>query len=140
MARKRPASSDETTGERYAELMTLGKSSFVSQSGIAALLKQVSKKGKLPESFSRSSQYRARKAVCGTMTDYGPIVETKTLSVETKVNGEVRLREVKVGFQNPLAFFSYHCATSQHYSEIVRKALAEKPSSPSSRWQIILYL
>ena len=52
--------------DRHAKLAALGKSSFVSQAGLATLLKTVSYEG-LADAFSRASQYRARKAVCDTI-------------------------------------------------------------------------
>ena len=64
----------KTTDERYQRLISLGKSSFVSQSGIAKLLSEV-KKNDLPEAFNRKSQYRAREYVCQTQTPYGKLVE-----------------------------------------------------------------
>ena len=46
--------------ENYAKLNNLGKKSFVTQSGIATLVRPIKEEG-APEVFSRSSIYRARK-------------------------------------------------------------------------------
>ena len=50
----------KTTDERYHALISLGRSSFVTKSGIEQLLSEV-KKNELPDAFDRRSQYRARK-------------------------------------------------------------------------------
>ena len=69
--KKRLKSSDE----RSLELMSLGRASFVSKSGIANLLNTV-KKEVLPATYDRSAQFRARKQVCQTVTPYGKLVVT----------------------------------------------------------------
>jgi hypothetical protein len=117
--------------DRHAKLAALGKSSFVSKSGIETLLKTVSDEG-LPDAFSRASQYRARKAVCNTMTPYGTLVKR----VEVKLaDGTLQT----VGVQSPLAMLYYQTLNSDHYSYMVRSALARHESSPSKPWNIILY-
>ena len=105
----------KTQDDRYHALASLGRASFVSKSGMAQLLAEVKKSG-LPDAFSRSSQYRARKHVCNTMTEYGKLVVEVDV---TTTDGE----PMKMGFQNPLAFMAYHCEQSVHYAEIVRRAM-----------------
>ena len=75
-----------------AKLMRLGKASFVSQSGIAKLLKVVEDEG-TPSAFSRVTQWRARKATRSTPTAYGPLVNEVALEL---TDGKV----VTVGMQN----------------------------------------
>ena len=53
----------KTHDDRCHDLISLGKSSFVSKSGIEQLLSEV-KKNELSYTFDRRSQYRARKHVC----------------------------------------------------------------------------
>jgi len=110
-----PVKKQKTQDERYRELASLGRASFVSKSGIENLLAEVKESG-LPDAFSRRSQYRARKHVCYTQTDYGPLVVEKDV---TTIKGH----PMKMGFQNPLAFMAYQCEHSPHYAEIVRQAL-----------------
>ena len=135
MALKRPAASmEQTTAERYAHLMTLGRAAYVSQSGMAKLLETV-KEGGLPQSFSRSSQYRARKHLSSSQTPYGPLVSAVPLQVVKKG----KTKPIDVGFQNPLAFFHYHSQNSPHYAAIVKRTLALHPPSAASPWKIIFY-
>ena len=82
----------KTQDDRYRELASLGRASFVSKSGIANLLAEVKASG-LPDAFSRSSQYRARKHVCNTMTEYGKLVVEIDVA---KADGT----PMKMGFQN----------------------------------------
>ena len=113
----------KTTDERCNRLVSLGKSSFVSQSGIAKLLAEV-KKDDLPEAFSRTSQYRARKHVCQTQTPYGKLVESA---------------EDGIPFQNPLAFLYYHYHNCPHYAHVVNTALQQFPCTAVTPWRLIIY-
>ena len=119
----------QCTGARRARLSALGRSSFVTKSGIEALLKAVKKDG-LPEAFSRSSRYRARKEMCSTATPYGKLIVQKNLKL---INGKF----VRLAFQNPLAIFHYNCNHSANYAQIVREALARYPSTAATPWEII---
>lgn len=125
---KRP----KTTRERYVEIASLGKASFITQSGMAKLIETLKSIG-VPESSSRATQYRARKDICNTITPYGPLVRPVAVKlVGSDVPGSL-------GFQNPLAFLAYNCSQSVYYSSVVQDALALHPSTPETPWQIILY-
>jgi len=121
----------KTAAERSEELMSLGRASFVSKSGIAKLLATIKSDG-LPVTFDRSAQFRARKHVCHKGTPYGDLVST--MMVERVDGGEAVL-----AYQNPLAFLYQVCRESPHYAEIVRRALDLHPCSPSTPWTLILY-
>ncbi len=116
---------------REKQLLSLGRASFVSKSGIAKLLAAVKEEG-LPDTFDRSAQYRARKNLANSETPYGKIVSQ--VEVRNK-DGTTQ----NIGFQNPLAFMAYHCQESPHYAEIVRMALEKKPCTPASPWNLIIY-
>lgn len=111
-------------GDASHALVSLGKSAFVSKSGIDKLLATVKDTG-LPDAFSRSSQYRARKQVCNTETRFGKLV------VQDPATG--------LAFQNPLAFLAYHAEHSPHYADIVKNALLVHPCGPATPWTIVLY-
>ena len=117
--------------ERRNALLSLGKSSYVSQTGMAKLL-QATANGNLPEHFSRTTQYRARKGECNQITPYGKLIEHKTFQL---AKGE----EVTIGFANPFAMFHEQCRRSNDFSKIVAEALERHPCSPSSPWHIIFY-
>ena len=126
--RKAESLSTRTKHERLCEL---GKESFVSQSGLSKLMTSIRDSG-LPESFSRSSQYRARKDMCYTMTPYGPLLHKVELKQRSKPN-------VVVGFQNPMAFMSYSCEHSDMFARIMGDALRASFPTPAAPWTIILY-
>lgn len=128
------ANKETDTRSSYERLAKLGKAAFTSQSALTNLLKDVKSNG-VPVAFSRATQHRARSELCDTRTEYGPLVTQLTLQVTEK--GKVQ--DVVVGFQNPLAFFNYHCEHSPHYAKIVDDALKIHPCSPSNPWDIILY-
>jgi len=114
------------------ELVSLGRESYASHSASAKLLAYVREHG-LPETFDRNAQFRARKDVCrGQPTEYGPLIVDNEVPL---INGSTKT----MPFQNPLAFFSYHCANSPHYARIVMNAWNRKPSTPADPWRIIIY-
>jgi hypothetical protein len=112
-------------------LASFGRESYCSQSAMAKLLKTVEEEG-LPDAFSRASQYRARKALCGARTPYGPLVTAKDAVLN---NGA----SMQVGVQCPLAFLHYHCENSPHYAKAVVDALETYPCGPATPWHIIMY-
>ena len=77
------------------QLSTLGKVSYVSQSGIDSLMESAKRDG-IPETTSRGSNYRARNAVVHQRTPYGALVEP--LSVQRKNGGD----DIDIGVQNPI--------------------------------------
>ena len=96
----------QTTDERYSHLISLGKVSYVSKSGIENLLKAVRDPKNFPESSSRRTQYRARKATCNFQTEYGPLIKSADA---IRASGEVE----PLSFQYPLAWFAYHASSPE---------------------------
>ena len=75
---------------RQVKLLMLGKKSVVSRRGLDALLRTLKSEG-LPPAFSRATQYRARKAMCNTMTPYGKLVQEVQLDVGNGRDTTVRV-------------------------------------------------
>ena len=113
-------------------LLTLSHGeSYVSQRGVTNILNEIKANG-LPDSFSRSQQFRARKGIVETTTPYGPLLEQHTLVMK---NG----KEERVSFQNPFAWLYHICEHSAVVGDFIATALLEKPSLPPTPWTIILY-
>lgn len=123
--------SAQGTDARYSSLMCLGRDAYVSQSGMQSLMNAVKEEG-LPEAYSRGTQYRARKSVCGELTPYGRLVEEVELHAAEGA-------PVTLAIQNPLAMLYKSASSSSGFSELLLKALAVHPSTPASPWNIILY-
>ena len=134
-ARKKGASKSASCSQpadKCARLAMLGRSSYVTKSGIEGLLKSVGDEG-IPDASSRRSQYRARKElVCERSTPYGPLVEEKMIHM---IDGA----EYTVGFQNPQAFLFFACKVSGQFASIMRHAHAVYPSSRERPWNLLLY-
>ena len=114
------------------KLISLGRSSYVSHSGISKLLAHVSEHG-LPETYDTSAQFRARKDICRKQqSEYGPLV----VDVPVKLSDG---SEQQFPFQSPLAWFVYQCKHSKDYARIVSMALDRKPCSAASPWTLVLY-
>ena len=110
----------ESTAERHAKLARLGKSSFVSQSGISHLINAIKEEG-IPDASSRSTQYKARKAVGNSQA--------------TMTNGE----PMDLAVQHPLATLAYNALHSDDYSLVLRDALRKHLPSPAALWHLIIY-
>ena len=120
------AASSSGREAKRARLLSLGRGAQVSQSGTAKLLQAVADEG-LPDAFSRPTQYRARKETCADATPYGKLVE----SLELPCNEGA----VTVGVQNPFAMLRTCCATSSHFSALLRAKLA----CHKEPWRFIFY-
>ena len=121
----------EDTHGRHKQLTALGKDAHVSQQGIWRLLGAVEEQG-LPEAYSRATQYRARRSVCQTSTPYGNLVVQRP--VVLKAGGSEL-----IAIQNPLAMLHNIVETSAAYSSLLKARLLEKPCTPASPWNIVLY-
>ena len=118
--------------DRASELVSLGRSSYASKSAIAKLLAHIDSAG-LPDTFPRSSQYRARKEICRKREgEYGPLV----IDTQVPLDGG---GSQKFSIQNVFAFLQHNCMHSEHYAKIMQTALSRYPCSPSSPWRLILY-
>ena len=120
-----------STKEKYVQLTTLGKESYVSQAGIEKLLQAVKEDG-LPEAFSRTTQWRARKAICSERTPYGMLVEQVNA---TTTNGH----PATIAIQNPLAMLWKSVNVSDGFAGALAAGLEEHPSSRATPWKIIFY-
>jgi len=112
---------------RALALISLGKKSYASHSGIEALPKHIIAHG-TPFTSSRKAQYDARKTITRTVTAYGPMVVE--VDVPLAAGGTTQ-----IPFQNPLACFVYQCKDSPHYASIVQEALRRHPCTPGSPWK-----
>ena len=117
--------------DRAFELISLGRSSYASHSAISRLLSDIDAGG-LPETYSRMAQYRARKEVCATVTEYGSLVTSVPVPLS-------RGGHADMAFQNPLAWLQYNCLHSEHFARVVQQALAAQPPSPDRPWRLIIY-
>ena len=91
---------------RHVRLASVTKKARASQSATAKILTEVKNNG-LPPTFSRGSQYRARKAMCQEETPYGKLV------IPFEFEGH------EIGVQNPFAFL-YVCASdSQAFADLM---------------------
>ena len=132
MKRPSQASRADATRAKHERLaINLGREAFVTKSGIQSLLRNVRDEG-LPEAFSRRSQYRARKAIAGTQTIYGPLIENETIQL-------TKNRELALGYQNPQAWLYYQAKHSEHFAKVVEEAWQLYPATPQFPWLIVLY-
>ena len=114
------------------DLSKLGRKSYVSQAGIADILKQVRDAGGLPSGISKSAVKRSRQIAISKDTPFGPILKQWSL-LDTKG------REVKVDFIDPAAYLWYALQTCPMFNEFFGKKARELGSKTIEKWSIVLY-
>ena len=130
---KKVRRNDGTPAENRAHLVALGVTAATAKSSISRLLAAVEKEG-IPATYSRATQYRARKATCAENTPYGRLVEIIDLPV---VQPAAITKPVPktIGVQNPFAMLHKCYNEKEHFRNLMQKTLREKPTP----WRIILY-
>ena len=113
---------------KHACLSDLGRTSFVSQRGLATLLNTIQKEG-IPPHFSRATQFRHRQKRCYEMTPYGRVIVRETLVT--------RKGPVRVGIQNPMAMLHKLTSSCDGFQELMRHAVAQHGTD--NPWGIVLY-
>ena len=121
-----------SSSSRSPALSTFGLHSFVSQSGLAAVLKQVKENG-IPDAVSRASVKRARTQSVRLTTTAGPIFKSWSIP---KVGTDKML---VLEYIDPISWLTHiaeHCAG---FASFMERCLAQKPSTLEAPWQIALY-
>ena len=115
-------------------LAALGRRSYVSQSALAEVLKEIREIGYVPETSSRSSIKRARQEALDIQTPHGKLLQRLKITFqhpETKVRSEGH-----IDYIHPVAMLFHAAATCQDFAAQLLSRLAE---TPNTVWQIILY-
>ena len=115
-------------------LSQLGRRDYVSESGLASLLKELKELGQLPEQTSRASIKRARdQALTDLSAQYGDLMKMKKIPLE---NGE---GELSVSYLDPIATLVTcleQCALFRAYMSSCLQKVAPRYDQP---WGIALY-
>lgn len=119
---KRGASGDSSAGK----LARLGRDSYVSQAGIASLMRTVRDEG-IPEFTSRATQYRARTAMTADLL--------KDIALSRHDGGE----DVIVTLQDPLTMLAHMAERSEHFAHVLRETAAKHPCTSNEPWHIAIY-
>ena len=119
MADKRPA--------KLARLTTLRQQlPFISQSGLAALLKHAAT-NPLPECSGPKQIRTARNEFVKQSTPYGPLHQ------------QIRIGSISIEVQHPFPVLYHTASKSLAFSELLKAALQQRPCSASRPWRVILY-
>ena len=114
------------------DLSKLGRKSYVSQAGIADILKQVREAGGLPTGISKSAVKRSRQSAIAKDTPFGPMLKQWALLDKDQ-------KEIKVDYLDPAACLWHALQTSPLFSEFFGKKAEELCCGPTQQWTIILY-
>ena len=104
---------------------------YCSHSALAALLRIAAEEG-LPEGANRSDIAAARDSVTSIDTPYGKLHQQ--INVPTLSGPELKLE-----VQAPFPCLWHACRASAHFSAMLQRKHAAKPSSLAEPWQMILY-
>ena len=108
-------------------LSEFGLRSYVSQAGLAGVLKLVRERG-VPTATSRMSVKRSREQSTRVNTPYGPLIKSFTCKGE------------KVEYVCPAALLSHTCINCSGFSMFMGSRLEESPSDLSNKWGLIWYV
>ena len=111
-------SSTDAPRSKRRRLTELGRSSHVTQAGLASIVDAFKVDG-VPEHASRAVQYKARKERCSEKTLHGPLVEP--FEVPT------RQGPFQIALQNPRVMVHEMCKASEDFSAMVRTKLCANP-------------
>ena len=114
------------------DLSRIGRKSFVSQAGIAEILKAVKEAGELPKGISKSAVKRSRQAAIAAETPHGPLLREWTLTTEEG-------KEEKVHYLDPIACLWHALQTCSKFRQFFAAAAAASPCSVHSPWRVVVY-
>ena len=106
-----------------ADVLRLGKKSYVSMRGIEKLCEDIRREG-MPAHTSCKTLYRARKASCSQKTPFGPLV----VPVSDIIKGTT------IAVQNPAAMFYIACQ-KHGFAQLMRATIADH----APPWKLIVY-
>ena len=118
-----------------ASLADLGRSSYVSQRGLADTLKKLQDAGKLAEDepTSRASIKRARELELSKMTTrFGPIMLQKTLTGDSK-------ETYSVSVLNPVSMWAYLVESCDGLKPVLDEAFSKHKPQFNLPWDLIVY-
>ena len=118
-----------------ASLSDLGRSSYVSQRGLADTLKKLQDAGKLAEDepTSRASIKRARELELSQMTTrFGPIMLAKTLTGDSK-------ESYAVSVLNPVSLWAYLVESCDGLKPVFDEAFSKHKPQINLPWDLIVY-
>ena len=105
---------------------------YVSQAALSAVLKEVAAEPTPPA--SRRDLRQARDEVVQRETAYGRLHQSCVLP------GKAGGTPVDLEIQAPAAMLCHVAAKSSDFSGLLRRTLAERPSTPEQPWHVLLYL
>lgn len=116
-------------------LADLGRSSYVSQRGLADTLKKLQEAGKLDANAatSRGSIKRARDTELQNMTTrFGPLLQQVSLQGSSS-------KKYAVSMINPVALWTHIVENSSGMDTLLSQAFRENPPSIGQKWSLVLY-
>lgn len=123
-----PAMSSSSSKDVY---VAAAGHSYVSQSGIVALLRSVKERG-LPEAISRPSLKRAREKAMMQQTPLGPLYSTVALACEDN-------ETIHVPVVNPLPLLWVTLQDNQEFSEWFWSVMDRQGNSATQPFRVIVY-
>ena len=116
---------------QIAAVVSLHRSSYVSQRALEAVLRHVHDRG-LPSAFSRRVQARASEAACIVETPFGKLCSEITLKASPW--------EVQVMVQWPMPMLWLAATRVAAFADLLRDMHHRRPSSLTCPWRLVVYM
>lgn len=129
MAPKKRLTSQASTG-----LSRLASRSFVSERGLAEILKDIKANPELLEVSSRSSLKRSREQALDVNNLYGSLLRRMTISYEDDASVGLEFSYV-----DPISMLSHAVLNCKAFGDLFMSCHDSNPSSPDDKWDLILY-
>ncbi|CAE7455171.1 unnamed protein product, partial [Symbiodinium sp. CCMP2592] len=114
------------------DLTKVGRKSFVSQHGLAEVLRAVKEADSLPAGISQSSVKRARDKRMAAETPFGPMIKQWKLGKRTG-------GEIAIDYLDPAACPWHRLNCCELFRSFMLEMLHRKQATINSRWGIVLY-
>ena len=124
-----------------SSLHSLGGNKFISQSALAAVLKDLSQREEFPTAISRGSVKRSREKAVDILTPYGPLLTSVEVEaqLEEPESGKTTIRKQTLHCVQPAALLWYLARTSVEFARLLQSTFEQSPCSPMEHWKLIFY-
>jgi hypothetical protein len=119
--------------EQRRRLASLGRASYISQSGLAAVLNELHANGQLQFSTSRASIKRARDENIRIVTPYGPLV--RSMSVQLENPSEMH----DITYVHPAAMLAHAASSCDAFGIFLKQTLDRMQSLPTKPLRLVVY-
>jgi hypothetical protein len=114
-------------------LAHIGRRSYVSQRGLAAVFKELHEQGLLSDVTSRRTIKRARDDDIRANTVHGPVMRSMKIQLQDPEE------EISLAYIHPCAVLSHAASNCLPFGRCLKQLMYTTPSTPSKPWRLVIY-